>query len=98
MTGPHDDAGTRAATHGARLVLVLYVLLVGVGGAGGALVAVFVDGLSSPALFGLFQMPVSPAGFAAYGAITVAVVLGVPLLLVVYVSRRVEDPHATERR
>lgn len=98
MTEPDDNGRARAATRGPRFVLVLYVLLVGVGGVGGALVPVFVDGLSSPALFGLFPMPITPPGFAAYGAITVAVVLGVPLLLVVFVSRRVEDPHTVEER
>ncbi|QLG63952.1 cox cluster protein [Halorarum salinum] len=78
-------------TGGRRLVLVLYALLVFVGGAAGVLVSVFVEGLSAPRLFGLIALPVSTVGFAAYGAVTVAVLLGVPLLLVAYVSADIDD-------
>ncbi|WP_313692782.1 DUF7520 family protein [Halorarum halobium] len=99
MTGSTDsDDGEDAPAGGGgrRLVLTLYALLVGVGTVGGALVPVFVDELSAPALFGLFTVPLSPLGFALYGGVTVAVVLGVPLSLVVVVSRTVGDPHAIE--
>ncbi|WP_435126790.1 DUF7520 family protein [Halobaculum sp. D14] len=89
-----DDARGR---RGPRLVLVLYGALVSIAGVGGALIPVFVDDLSAPALFGVFALPVSPAGFAVYGAVTIAFVLGVPLALVVYVSHRVDDPDAVGR-
>ncbi|GGC61502.1 hypothetical protein GCM10007209_24490 [Haloferax sulfurifontis] len=35
--------------------------------------------------------PPTPLGFAAYGALTIALVLGVPLGLVVYVSAGLDD-------
>ncbi len=88
---------TRSRTFGGqRLVLVLYALLVGVGTVAGVLVAVFVDELSRPELFAVIPLPATPAGFAVYGGVTMAVVLGLPLALVVVVSRRVEDPHAVD--
>lgn len=98
MSERADSGDARTATRGPRLVLALYALLVGVTGVGGALVPVFVEDLSAPALFGLFPMPITPLGFAVYGALTVAVVLGVPLLLVVYVSQYVDDPDSVEKR
>lgn len=79
-------------------MVTLYVLLVGVGLVGGVLVGVFVREATAPRLFGLLALPPTPVGFAVYGAATVAAVLGVPLALVAYVSRRVDDPDAVEAR
>lgn len=75
---------------GPRVVIGLYVVLVSVGGVGGSLVATFVSNLSRPELFGFLPLPATTLGFTLFGAITVAVVLGVPLSLVVTVSRRLE--------
>ncbi|SFL05282.1 hypothetical protein SAMN04487950_2190 [Halogranum rubrum] len=79
---------------GRRFVLFLYLALVGVGGAAGFLTATFVDNLEPPAYLFLVEFPATQFGFTAYGALTIATVLGVPLLLVVYVSRYVDDPDA----
>ena len=98
MTDPDGAASGRDGSRfdGPRLVLTLYALLVGVGLVGGALVGVFVPEATAPYLFGLVALPPTPVGFAVYGAVTVAAVLGVPLALVAYVSRRVDDPDAVE--
>jgi hypothetical protein len=75
-------------------VLFLYLALVSVGGAAGYLTATFVDDLRPPAYLFLVEFPATQLGFTAYGALTIATVLGLPLLLVVYVSRHVDDPNA----
>jgi hypothetical protein len=72
-------------------VIGLYAILVSVGGAAGVLVATFVPRLSRPELFGVLPLPATRLGFAVFGAVTMAVVLGVPLAGVIYVSRRIDD-------
>ncbi|QCJ47715.1 MULTISPECIES: DUF7520 family protein [Haloprofundus] len=79
---------------GPRFVLILYVLLVAISGLAGFLTATFVSGLRSPRFLFLIPFPPTQLGFAAYGALTVALVLGVPLLLVAYVSRNIDDDAA----
>ncbi|WP_435063639.1 DUF7520 family protein [Halobaculum sp. EA56] len=94
MTVPTDAEGEsdgQARRDGPRIVLVLYAVLVGVGAVAGVLVATFVDGLSAPSLFAVIPLPATALGFAVYGGVTIAAVLGVPLALVIYVSRRVES-------
>lgn len=81
---------------GPRLVVALYCSLVGVGVVGGALVGLFVEGATAPRLFGVLALPPTPVGFAVYGGVTVATVLGVPLAGVAYLSRRLDDPHAVD--
>jgi hypothetical protein len=76
---------------GKRFVVALYLALVAVSGVMGALFTVAVSEPSPPALFFLFELPPTTLGFALYGAVTIAVVLGVPLALVVAVSERVDD-------
>ena|GEM_PF-1039086 len=81
---------------GRRFVVGLYVTLVGVAATAGVLTATFVDELSRPELFGVIPLPATRVGFAVFGGLTMAVVLGVPLSLIVYVSRRIDDPDAVE--
>ena len=81
---------------GPRFVLLLYLLLVGVAGTAGFLTATFVDGLERPAYLFLFEFPATQLGFAAYGALTIATVLGIPLLLVVLVSQNIDDEARVE--
>ena len=89
---------TRERRFGGReFVLVLYLALVAVSGVMGALFTVAVDSPSPPALFFLFELPATMVGFALYGSLTVAVVLGLPLALVVFVSERVDDVDAVGR-
>lgn len=82
-----DSKGLR----GPRLVGILYAALVVVAGAAGVLIAVFVDGLRPPRFLFLIPFPPTPLGMGAYGALTIALVLGIPLALVVYVSRNIDD-------
>jgi hypothetical protein len=83
------DAGNEYS--GPRSVLVLYAALVTVAGVAGFLTGTFVEGVQSPRFLFLVAFPPTPLGVAAYGALTVAVVLGLPLALVVYVSRHVDE-------
>ena len=76
---------------GRRFVLLLYVALIGVGAAAGFLTGTFVSGLERPRFLFLIPFPATPVGFAAYGGLTLALVLGVPLALVTYVSRTIDD-------
>lgn len=72
---------------GQRIVLTMYGILVVVAGAVGVLLALTVEGLRRPELFFLVELPATPLGMAVYGAVTVAAVFGVPLALVIAVSR-----------
>jgi hypothetical protein len=51
----------------------------------------FVDGLSAPMFLFIIPFPLSPLGFAAYGGLTIAIVIGIPLGLVIYVSEYAES-------
>jgi hypothetical protein len=76
---------------GPRFVIGLYAVLVALSGLLGALFAP-----EPPRLLFLVSLPPTAVGFAVYGAVTVALVLGVPLVGVVYVSRRVEPVEPAE--
>jgi hypothetical protein len=39
----------------------------------------------------IIPFPLSPLGFAAYGGLTIAIVIGIPLGLVIYVSEYAES-------
>ena len=90
-SGRSDDRSTPRGYEGQRLVVGLYAMLVGVAATAGFLTGAFIEGLEAPRFLFLVPLPPSPLGFAAYGGMTVALVLGVPLVLVVYVSERLDD-------
>lgn len=90
-TVPGQTTARTDGLAGPRVVLVLYAVLVAVGGAAGTLVVRFVPNLARPELYGVIPLPATTLGFAAYGAITIATVLGVPLAFVVAVSRRMSE-------
>lgn len=100
-TATGSDAETEepreSAVGGRRSVVTLYVLLVGFATVAGVLFANVVDNPEPPAFLFLVSLPPTAAGFALYGGLTVAVVLGVPLAAVVYVSRRIDDTPADPR-
>lgn len=73
---------------GRRLVLVLYAVVVAIAGFTGFVIGAIGPRDLDPELFGVVQLPPTPVGMAAYGALTLATVLGVVLVLVVYVSDR----------
>lgn len=93
-TAPSDD-GRRLG--GRRFVVVLYLALVTLSGVLGVLFTTAVEDPSPPALFFVVELPPTAVGFGLYGALTVAVVLGVPLALVVAVSTLVDDVDAVGR-
>ena len=72
---------------GPRFVLVLYAALVSFAVVAGVLFARVVEEPTPPRLFFVVPLPPTELGFAVYGGVTIAVVLGVPLLLVRYASR-----------
>jgi hypothetical protein len=83
-----DDTRGRS---GHRFVLFLYVALVAVAAVAGLLTGTFVADLRPPRFLFLVPFPATPLGFAAYGGLTVAIALGIPLALVSYVSREIDD-------
>ncbi|WP_254537727.1 DUF7520 family protein [Halomarina litorea] len=75
---------------GRWFVLILYLTVVGITGVVGYLLGVFNSNVD-PVLFGFIQLPPTPLGMAAFGAITLATILGVFVGAVVLVSRRYVD-------
>lgn len=73
---------------GQRIVLVMYGVLVSVAGGVGVLMATFVDNLRPPSLLFLIELPPTPLGMAVYGMVTVAIVFGIPLALVIWVTEK----------
>jgi hypothetical protein len=71
---------------GSRVVLTVYVVIVAVAGVMGFVIGSIRPKNLDPELFGVVQLPPTPLGVALYGVLTVAIVLGVLLALVVYVS------------
>lgn len=80
-----------AGWDGQRIVLVMYVILVTVAGAFGALLPLAVEDLRPPAYLFVIEFPATSAGLAAYGALTVGTILAVPLVAVVLASRYAID-------
>ena len=79
---------------GPRFVLLLYAGLVTLSGLLGVLFSLVVADPQPPRLLFLVPLPPTAVGFALYGAVTIALVLGVPLAGVVYVSRRIDSVEA----
>jgi hypothetical protein len=82
---------TQTRLNGRRFVLFLYIAIVAIAGVLGFILGEVVDMGSAPRLFFLLTLPPTGVGFAVYGVGTVAVVLGVPLSLVVALSRRAAE-------
>jgi hypothetical protein len=76
---------------GRRLVATLYVIVVGIATFTGFVLGVIGPRDLDPQLFGFVDMPPTPLGMAAYGGITLATVLGVLLVGVMFVSSRYVD-------
>lgn len=76
------------ARSGRKLVLSLYAIVVAIAGFTGLVLGYIRPRDLDPQLFGFIALPPTPLGMAAYGAITLAVVLGVVIALVMFVSRR----------
>jgi len=96
-TAPSEEATSGARSRGAadptvwggkRFVMLIYVSLVAVTGVFGYIIGLARPENLDPRLFGVVPLPPTPAGVALYGMVTVALVLGVLLAGVNYVSKR----------
>ena len=76
---------------GRRLVVGLYLALVAFTGVAGVLFGSVVDDPVPPKFLFLVELPPTRLGFALYGALTVALVLGIPLAAIALLSDRVDD-------
>jgi len=88
---PGREESESTGRDGRRFVLALYVALIGVGAVAGFLTGTFISGLEQPQFLFVIPFPATPFGFAAYGGLTLALVLGVPLSLVIYISQTIDD-------
>ena len=76
---------------GRRLIVGLYVGIVCFTGVAGYLAAGVVGEIEAPRFLFLIPFPATQLGLAAYGALTIALILGVLLLAVTVVADRVDD-------
>ncbi|WP_435179474.1 DUF7520 family protein [Halorussus sp. AFM4] len=82
---------------GRSFVVGFYLLIVAITGAVGAVLGTAGPGdLTAVELLGLVELQPTPLGLAVYGMVTVGLALGVPLALVVVVSRRAGAERAGE--
>jgi hypothetical protein len=74
---------------GRRIILLLYVIVVGIAGTMGAAIgSIGLRDLEPVTVLGIVTFQPTPTGLAAFGAVTVGVGLGIILGLVAFVSRR----------
>ena len=76
---------------GQRVVVGLYCIIVAFSGVAGYLAATVVGEINAPRFLFLIEFPATPVGLAAYGALTIGLILGVLLVSVKVVSDRVDD-------
>lgn len=76
---------------GQRVVVGLYLIIVAFTGVAGYMTATIVDEISPPRFLFLVEFPPTPLGLAAFGALTIGLVLGVLLFAVTVVSEYADD-------
>ncbi len=69
----------------------MYLIIVSFTGVAGYLTARVVGEINPPQFLFLIEFPATPVGLAAYGALTIGLILGVFLVSVKLVSDRVDD-------
>ena len=72
---------------GSRVVLGIYGAVVCISTAIGGAVPALLPEIGQPRLFGLVPLPATTVGYAVFGGLTTAALLGVGLLLVELASR-----------
>jgi hypothetical protein len=83
-------SGTESRWSGRRLVVLLYVVILGITGSLGLVLGASLPVTNGPKLLFLISLPPTPLGFALFGVVTVGIALGIPLALVAYFSRRLD--------
>jgi len=79
---------TNGGIEGERVIVALYVIVVGVAGfMGAAIGSIGLRDLEPISFLGLVTFQPTPTGLAAFGVTVVGLSLGITLLLVVFVSR-----------
>lgn len=91
MTVNTDRSPLTERTAGPRVVLAVYLAVLGIAATMGALLGYVNPEGMDPELFFLIDLPATPLGMATFGVVTVGVGLGVLLLAVRYVSRFDDD-------
>lgn len=76
---------------GQRVVVGLYLSIVAFAGVAGYATATIVDEITAPRFLFVIEFPATPLGLAAYGALTIGLILGILLVAVTIVSDRVDD-------
>ncbi|ATW87822.1 hypothetical protein halTADL_1028 [Halohasta litchfieldiae] len=76
---------------GQRVVVGLYLIIVAFTGFAGYMTASVVDQINPPRFLFLIEFPPTPLGLAAFGALTIGLLLGILLLAVTAVSTRFDD-------
>lgn len=94
MTANTEQRTLGERVSGPRVVIAVYVAVLGVAGAMGALLGYVNPEGMDPTLFFLIDLPPTPLGMATFGVVTVGLGLGVFLLAVRYVSQF--DEHSVE--
>jgi peptidoglycan biosynthesis protein MviN/MurJ (putative lipid II flippase) len=77
---------------GQQFITLFYIGIVSLAAIFGYIIGKFGIKGVDPELFSIIQLPPTPVGMAAYGALTIATLLGSILLLVIYVSNRYAEP------
>ena len=76
---------------GQRVVVGLYLIIVAFTGVAGYMTATVVDEINPPRFLFLVEFPPTPLGLAAFGALTIGLVLGILLVAVTVVSEYADD-------
>lgn len=82
---------------GQRFITFFYITMVVLAATFGYTIGKFGLKGMDPELFGFIQLPRTPVGMALYGALTIAVLLGVIFLLIIYISNRYAEPIDTKK-
>lgn len=91
MTANTDRLALSERVAGPRVVVAVYLAVLGVAGTMGALLGFVNPEGMDPTLFFVIDLPASPLGMATFGVVTVGIVLGILLLAVEFVSRYDEN-------
>ena len=76
---------------GQRVVVGLYLIIVAFTGVAGYMTATVVGNINPPRFLFLIEFPPTPLGLAAFGALTIGLVLGILLVAVTVVSEYADD-------